>query len=120
MATIGLDKLCYAMFTEDDRHIQGRLWHHRRLAALIRDSTKPRLTPQIFWRIQAKQNLLARNCININTSRQLVEVGARAPVTKFQLKRHTTVPFSCLRTVARWLTRLSAATIALRGFNSPN
>ena len=55
MATIGLDKLCYAMFTEDDRHIQGRLWHHRRLAALIRDSTKPRLTPQIFWRVNTQE-----------------------------------------------------------------
>lgn len=35
MVTIDLDKLYYVMFTEDDRHIQGRLWYHRRLAALI-------------------------------------------------------------------------------------
>ena len=79
MTTIGFDKLCYATFTEDNRHIQGRLWYHGRLAALIRDSTKPRRTPQIFWRIQAKQNLLARNCIN--TSRQLVELAGIEPAT---------------------------------------
>jgi len=85
MTTIGLDKLCYATFTEDNRHIQGRLWYHGRLAALIRDSTKPRRTPQIFWRIQAKQNLLARNCIN--TSRQLVEVGGRAQARLEALRR---------------------------------
>lgn len=29
MVTIDLDKLCNPTFTEDDRHIQGRLWHHR-------------------------------------------------------------------------------------------